>query len=203
MTDIIDRYTRAPDRYHLLDGTAEMTMGVMFLFFAAAMWLSIRVTATWRWLLLTYGAIGVFCIVSTLATRYLRRKVVYPRSGYLKTRKRPWRLALLAFASFLLAVVVVLLFTGIKIDPAVVPLFLSFIIGVAFLIAGVVTCIRKFLLYAAISMGIGSVLRFTHPGFRPGVIGYYCLMGAALVVAGILTLYRYLHEKPEQNLEAE
>jgi hypothetical protein len=203
MTDLIDHYTRSPHRHHLLDGTFEMIMGVSLLFFAAAIWLSIRATVSWPWLAAIYCGIALLWILSALGTRYVRRKLVYPRSGYLKMRKRPWRLALMAFSACLLSAALVLYVGKIMIKPAIVPLSLSFLIGMAFLIAGLSTCIRKFILYAVISVGIGLIIQFKHLGFRSGVLWYYWLMGAALLLAGILTLYRYMHETPEQNLEAD
>jgi hypothetical protein len=101
MADVIERYIHSPQRYQLLDGTGEMTMGVFLLFWAFIMWLSgPDGIAFWKWNLVVYGGIGMLWPATHFGTRYVRRKLVYSRSGYIKMRKRPWEMTLLALLSF-------------------------------------------------------------------------------------------------------
>jgi len=217
MTATMDQYGQSHRRYAILDGTGEMTMGLGLLFFAVFTWLSGPNGLTfWRWMLVMYAGTGVLWAIAHFGTRYIRRRLVYPRSGYLKMRKRPWKLALLALLSGMISAAWVVYFVPTRSWVLSPPLAMGMLMGLAGLIAALLHHAKKFVAYAAISFGIGILLEFIEPQaplnaeivwrllpLRSVAIHYFLIMGIVWLIGGVLTLYLYTHHTPECNLEAE
>jgi hypothetical protein len=201
MTETLHQYAHSHNRYELLDGTSEIVLGLAFLFFSAGFWLSSKLTVTWQWFACWFAGLGMLWALSNVAVPYIRRKLVYPRSGYLKQRSRPWKPVLLMLSACILAVATTLFFSGIR--NSLIPLMTSLALGAAFLGAALVKGVKKFIIYAALSVGIGLLNQFNEPTFRAGLMRYYLLMGAALLIAGSWTLYSYVRHMPPQSMEAE
>jgi hypothetical protein len=217
MTNIIDQYTDAPRRYQLLDGSGEMTMGVSFLFFALINWLSDPDgIGIWKWLLAFYAGPGALWALTHFGTRFIRRRLVYPRSGYLKVRKRPWELAFLALLSGVIGAGMAAY--SAKPDSRTLSpiLAMAFLFGIACLIAALRYRTRKFVVYAAISIAIGLLLQSFEPPVPPdtgirgmllilrsSAIWYFLIMGVLYLVGGALALYLYAQHNPKRDVEAE
>jgi ABC-type multidrug transport system permease subunit len=95
MQTIIRRFTRRAVQYEHRDGTADLAMGVWFLAFALNMRLSQGAVPMWRSAATFYGIFFAVWATVHFGTRYIRRRLVYSRSGYAEMRKRPWKMALL------------------------------------------------------------------------------------------------------------
>lgn len=217
MTDVIEQYAHSPHRYRLLDGTAEMSMGVFFLFWAFLMWLSgPNGVGFWNWVLVMYAGIGLLWAASHFGTRYVRRQLVYPRSGYVKMRKRPWEMALMALLSFAVAASVAAYVAKPGYWVLSPILAIGLLLGLASLGAALRFRVKKYIIYAAISVGIGILLQFTEPlspadadifwwlrATRSSFIWYGLVMGVIWFIGGLLTLYLYAHRTPKHNLGAE
>jgi len=196
MTDVIDEYTRRPARYQHLDGTGDLGLGIWLLMFALSTRLSAGTTVTWYWLAVAYGMIGAVWAVVHFSTRFIRRRLVYPRAGYLAIRKRPWTLAFVALAGAVTAAAAALCFARAPSLGFSAPLIAGLSIGLAMLIVALRQRARKFAAYATLSVGIGLVLQFVDPTFVSGTFWYFFLMGTALVISGALTLYFYVCHTP-------
>jgi hypothetical protein len=201
MTDVIDNYTRRPARYEHIDGTGDLGFGIWFLTVALLIRLSEGATVTWRWWAITYGIIGIVWAVVHFSTRYIRRRLVYPRSGYLEIRKRPWTLALVGLLAVVSAAAAALWFAKAQSSGLSAPLISGLCIGLAMLIGALRHRVRKFAAYATLSVGIGLALQFVDPTLVSGSSWYFCLMGTAFIISGAPTLYLYVHRTPARSLE--
>jgi hypothetical protein len=197
----MDPYAHSHHQYELMDGTGEIVLGLGFLFFSAGVWLSSNQTITWQWFVFWFAGLGILWAVSRFGVQYVRSKLVYPRSGYIKQRNRPWKPVLCTLSACILAVAASLFFR--RIETSFVPLVTSLALGAAFLTAALVKCVKKFLIYAGISVCIGLLIQFNEPGLRSGLMRYYLAMGAVLLVIGSWTLCSYARHTPRQNMEAE
>jgi hypothetical protein len=203
MNDNITQYTRRPARYEHLDGTADLGFGIWFLAFALIGRSSKGVTTTWHWFVMVYATLGIVWAVVHFATRYIRRRLVYPRSGYVKLRKRPWLLATATAVSAVTAAALVLSFAKTQSVGLSPPLIAGLLIGLGALIGALWHRVRKLLAFAMLSVGIGFVLQFIEPTLVSGMFWYFLLMGVAFIISGVLTLYFYVRRTPPRNLDAE
>lgn len=215
MTDVIEQYAASLRRYQYHDGTGEMNMGIGMLFFAAIMWLS-RMIGGWQSMLALFGGLGVLWIGTHYGTRYIRSRVVYPRSGYIKMRKRPWKWALLMLLAGLLGAATTVYFSR-PVTWTLSPILaVGLLMGFACLIAALIFRSKKLIAYAAISIVLGILLQFNEPQPPPdanifwfllnahsSIMQYYFVMGIIWFSGGFLTLYLYTRQTPKRNLEAE
>ena len=203
MIDTVDRYAGAHRRYGLFDGTGEMEFGIGCLFFAAIIWLSRATTVTWLWFAGMLTGIGILWAVNHFGMRYIRQRWVYARSGYVKMRKRPWALVLVMLMSAALTAALALLFAEAGSSAPSPALIHGSLIGLALLAGALLKSVKRFAIYAAVSMAIGILLQLIDPNLRSGLIWYYALMGIVCLSAGILTLHFYARRTPERDTEAE
>ncbi len=201
MNDTVDQFAHAPQQYQLLDGTSEILLGLACILFSVSFWLATRFTVTWHWLALMLGGCGILWFLSTFGTRYVRRKLVYTRSGYMKARRYPWKAALLAASACAIAAVAVLAFS--RTSKSLIPLIASLAISAALLAASILKKVRRFTLYAVLSSGWGVLVYSMKLGLNPGMTVYYLLLGITLVLAGGWTMRSYVRNTPQQNPEAE
>lgn len=203
MSDTIDQYTRRPARYEHLDGTNELGFGIWLLVFALGMRLNEGVAVTWRWFAMVYATIGAVWAIVHFGTRFIRSRLVYPRSGYVALpARRPWKRVLVALvAGGLAAAYGLWLVRGPRGLSA--PLSTALIFGLALLIGALIHRLPKYVLHAILSFGIGIVLQFVQPAFVAGSSWYYLLMGIAFLASGGFTLYRYVRRTPRRNPELE
>jgi hypothetical protein len=201
--NVIDEYTRRPARYGQLDGTSDLEFGIWFLVFGLGIRLSAvaKFTSIWYFLAASQGIIVAVGIATYFGGRLLRRRLVYPRSGYVRFPKRPWVAACVALAAAIVSAATAWYFAkgsaGIS-APFAAGLFIS----LGMLVGALRNRVRKLAAYAGLSIAIGLVLQFTDPTFVSGSSRYYFLMGAALLLNGALTLYLYVRRTPRQA-EAE
>jgi hypothetical protein len=95
-------------------------------------------------------------------------------------------------------------------------LAISLLIGFSALVAALRFKANKFIVYAAISVGMGILLQSIEPqappdadifgwllATRSSFIWFSLMMGVIWLIGGLLTLYLYTHHTPKHNLEAE
>lgn len=201
MNQSVDQFTRAPQHYELLDGTSEMVLGLGCLLFSASMWLGTEFTVTWQWLAAMLGGCGLLWFISTFGTRYIRGKLVYTRSGYMKTRRQPWKPVLLAASACAIAVIASIVFS--RTPQSKIPLLVSLAISAAFLAASLIKGVRRFAVYAVLSSAWGVLVYLMKLSMSAGMTRYYLLLGITLILAGVWTLLSYVRHTPQHNPEAE
>jgi hypothetical protein len=203
VTDLIGEYTGKPARYAHLDGMDDLGLGVMLLLFAVWLPLSHEATVFWRWLAISCAMIVVVPLVAWLGTRYIRRRLVYPRSGYVEFRMRPWALALCVVAAVAIAAAVALfLFKARSVRPSY-PLILGLACGLPMLIGALRKGVPRLAVLGALSMAIGLALQFLEPTMLAGGVWYCLAMGTACLLSGALTFFLFVRRMPPRNLEAE
>ena len=203
MSDLITQYTRKPAHYQHLDGTADLGFGIFFLAWA----ISCRSKENIAFLV----ASAVAGIVVHFGTRYIRRRLVYPRSGYMKLQKRPWVLVSVVALSVISSAALTLWFAKPRSGPSA-PLIFGLLLGLVMLIRAVIDRTRKRLILAMVSIAIGLALQLLEPRQAPwtywrspnaGIFWYCLLMGTAFLISGALTLRSYVRSMPPRGLEAE
>lgn len=203
MADVIAQYTHKPARYGLLDGTRDLEFGVMLLTYALIARLSQGTTVLWHWLAIFYGVFAAVWLVARFGLRYIRRRLVYPRSGYLESRTRPWVLALIAALGAVVAVVVAWFLVKVHSHELSPPLILGMVIGLSILIGALWKGVPRMAVLGALSMAVGCALQFLEPTSIPGTIWYCLTMGTAFILSGAIALRLFVRRMPPRNLEAE
>jgi hypothetical protein len=191
MTNVIDEYSRRPSLYELRDGTNELMGGILFLAIGLGMWLP----SALQWI-----CFGAALAVTRFGPRFIRRRLVYPRGGYIAFRKRPW----IAVCSALSAAVVtaaMALFLA-KGPSGFLPLAYALLVSLGMLFWAARTHMPRFAAYAATSVAGGLALYFMHTAWHPGMTLYFSLMGTAFLIGGGLTLFLYVRRTP-RHAEAE
>jgi hypothetical protein len=195
MSDLITEYTRKPALYEHLDGTADLGFGIFFLAWAT----SLRISQGSIAFLVASAVAG---IVVHFGTRYIRRRLVYPRSGYLKPQKRPWMLAFVVLLSVAGSAGLSFWLAKPRSGPSP-PLLFGLLMGLVMLIRAVIDRTRNRVILAIVSIAIGLALQFIEPRQAPGFFWYCLLMGIAFLLSGALTLRFYILRTPPRNLETE
>ena len=201
MADVISQYTRKPARYGYLDGVVDLGMGVMFLMFALVARLLQAATVLGQWLTIC----GIFALIAlgAFGLRYIRRRLVYPRSGYLEFRMRPWVPVLTVAISGVIGVAVnwfVVKAHNHRLSP---PLIYGVIFGLLMLIGALSRGLPRLAVLGVLSMAIGFALHFLEPARLPSAVWYCLAMGRAFILSGALTLCLFVRRMPPRNLEAE
>jgi len=199
----IKRIEKRTVQYFYEDGLNEIALGLIFLllggyFFAQA---AIPEGSPLNAML---SVLFVFVIISSgfLVSRFIRyfkRRITYPRTGYVAFKKKkpnPKRRAAVVITSGLIGASLAALYT---LSPALKALFpalngLLFAVAI-FFIANKVGLVR-FHVLAAASAAIGVVVTTSGVGDIKGVSLYYGLFGAAMVVSGLAALIVYLRRSP-------
>ena len=135
--------------------------------------------------------------------RFLKRRITYPRTGYVAYKKRepsPKR----RLAAGIVGGVIAALFTLLAIAPSVkalLPALNGLLVAFAVLLfANKVGLIRFYILSAA-SAVIGIAVTAAGIGDSKGISLYWGLFGAGLIVSGLATLVVYLRKSPRADRE--
>ena len=213
MRDLITRYTRKPAVYQLLDGTYDLNFGVFFPVWALIIRMSEGTTVGWHWFAMVYGMNTAAFTVAHFGTRYIRRRLVYPRSGYLKFQKRPWVLVLVTLLSAAVAAGLSLWFAKSQSSVLSAPLIAGSLNGLVYLIGALQRRVRRLATLAMLSIAIGFAVHLIEPGSgyeksillrnAVGAFWYFLLMGMVFLISGALTLRSYVRHMPLRDLEAE
>lgn len=107
MTDGLREIAARPKRYENVDGTTEMSFGLMILALTLMSYLTsiaekhaILPSGLEGYLLLMAGTLLPFIFIGTVLTRAIKKRITYPRTGYVAYRRitgeNRWRTALFA-----------------------------------------------------------------------------------------------------------
>jgi hypothetical protein len=195
VSDTITQYIRKPALYQHLDGTTELTVGIALVTWTICFQIS-------QGVMLFIAVNAALWPIFHFGTRYVRRRIVYPRSGYIKPQKHHGMFALALLIC--LAAVVGLSFLYAKHRAVLSDSFVfSLIMGVTLLVRASMDRLRRLGVLAIASVAIGLALQLIGPRQTSGMSWYYLLMGTAFLVSGALTLRSYLRSMPPGGLEAE
>jgi hypothetical protein len=215
----IQAYLEQPRRYFNIDGLGELGCGIMMLGFGLISWLQATTpqTAVWHrmWFLLVYMA--VILTVIDRGTKVIKKRVTYPRTGFVEYRGGARGKIIPMVSAALLAPVFLFLFIQRRVNAAA-------LLGIAFAIAytyGMARAVRwKWLVAAVLAAGTlaiaslptGLLTWFAHdtaagPKLVPDQFGIWMeqelFIGATMLFSGAITLYQYLSrtQAPDQGAE--
>jgi hypothetical protein len=209
MSDGLKTPQRRAIQYFFVDGTFELGFGLLTLILGAYFYLSARVEEGLFSALLDVSLVLVLLGGAWLANSLVRKvkeKVTYPRTGFVAYRrngksKRGWRMAVgLVVGGLVAALTAVLVsapFPGMDVLPVLTGIVMGIILGI---IAWRVGLIRIYVL-AAVCLLLGFGLGFARLMNDLGVAAFYGGLGGLLLVAGGLTMGRYLRQNPTSQEE--
>ena len=189
------------------DGLFEIALGFIFLVFGGYIF-GQTIVPEGSPLNAVFSVLFVLVIVSSgflinRIVRFLKRRITYPRTGYVAYKKRepsPKR----RLAAGIVGGVIAALFTLLAIAPSVKALLpaLNGLLGAfaVLLFANKVGLIRFYIL-AAVSAVIGLAVTAAGVGDSKGISLYWGLFGAGLIVSGLATLVVYLRKSPRADRE--
>jgi hypothetical protein len=202
-------------QFQHIDGTYELTFGGAFLLMGIGFYLLGQVTLPDSFVsrnIIPFAPLiafvgGVF-LIDYLVQR-LRARVTYPRSGYIAYKKphplkRSTRLFIWIGIPILTVILDAFLFLNRSKFPAQNQDSMSFVLlGISgllfsglFVIMGWKIALPRFYLIAAVSLLTSAGLFFNGIGGYPGWALFLGVTGAALIISGGITLWRYLRQNP-------
>jgi hypothetical protein len=190
------------------DGLFEIAIGLVFLllggyFFAQAVlpegsFLGSLMSA----LFVVVIFAGGFMVSRIL--RFLKRRITYPRTGYVALRKKPVspkRKTAAAVAGAVIGMSLAALYTLAPPVRALLPAVNGLLLAlVVFLVASKIGLVRLYILAAAAAV-IGCAVTAAGMGDIKGVSITYGVFGAAVIVSGLSALIVYLNRSPRPGEE--
>lgn len=190
------------------DGLPEIALGLIFLllggyFFAQAVAPEGSALGSALSVLFFLIIVSAGFLVSRIL-RFLKRRITYPRTGYVAFKKKEpssKRRAATMIVGGIIGAAIAALY---GISPSFKTLFPAvngLLLAVAVLLfAGKVGLVRFYILSAA-SAVIGFAVTASGIGDIKGISLYYGLFGAALILSGLVALVAYLRKSPRADRE--
>lgn len=190
------------------DGLPEISLGLIFLllggyFFAQAAIPEGSTLSSALSVLFFLVIVSAGFLVSRIL-RFLKRRITYPRTGYVAFKKKEpssKRRAATMIVGGIIGAAIAALY---GISPSFKTLFPAvngLLLAVAVLLfAGKVGLVRFYILSAA-SAVIGLAVTAAGIGDIKGISLYYGLFGAALILSGLVALVAYLRKSPRADRE--
>lgn len=185
------------------DGVFEIALGFVFVLLGSYLIVQTALPkGSGLAAIMSVALIGVIFLAGLLVNRIIRvlkRRITYPRTGYVAFKKQPVspkkRLRTGLFGGFMGALFAVLLGLAPSLG-ALLPALCSFPLAlIAFKIANSAGVARFFVL-AAVSAVIGFAFTAAGIGGARGIGLAYGLIGGSLVISGLATLIVYLRRNP-------
>lgn len=191
------------------DGLTEIALGLIVLLLGGYFFAQISVRENSAWGAILSGPFFLLIIFAGILVnrilRFLKRRITYPRTGYVtfkkKERSPKRRIATMVVAMIISASLASLY----SLSPSVRTLFPA-VNGILFafailLFANKVGLIRFYVLAAASAI-IGVAVTAAGIGDIAGISLYYALFGAAVIVSGVAALIVYLRRSPRPAADA-
>lgn len=190
------------------DGLTEIAIGLIFLllggyFFAQAVVPEGSALGSALSVLFVLVIFSSGFLVSRIL-RFLKRRITYPRTGYVAFKKKessPKRRAATMIIGGIIGGSLAALY---GLSPSLKALFPALngtlLAGAVLLFANKVGLIRFYIL-AAVSAVVGFAVTAAGIGDVKGISLYYGLFGAALIISGLATLVAYLRKSPRADRE--
>ena len=203
----IEKIEKRTVQYFYNDGLSEIAIGLIFLVLGGYIF-GQTIVPEGSPLNAVYSVLFVLVIASSgflvnRILRFLKRRITYPRTGYLAYKKRepsPKR----RLAAGIVGGVIAALFTLLAIAPSVkalLPALNGLLLAFAvFLFANKIGLVRFYILSAA-SAVIGIAVTAAGVGDVKGISLYYGLFGAAMTLSGLATLVVYLRKSARADRE--
>ena len=188
---------RRPVRYWNVDGLPELMMGLLWIVWGGTWLLGQRVPHDWRWAaywLLVPPTLAAAAYGVNWATRRLKARVTFPRTGYVEW-KAPGpgtRIGAAAVAITAALALAVMVLTGdSRPDGQMVTPIIAVILSLGFVVISVRQHAPHYLALGGVALALGIALGWTHGGWT-SVNWMFLGLGLALTLVGGLRLARFL-----------
>jgi len=199
MKNEIDSTIQRTKRYWYIDGLPDIVFGCIFLLLALYFYfkiilspdstLSNMLTVSFVLLVVGCGWFGGKII------NYLKERLTYPRTGYVSYPKpKSSHRAATGIVAMLIASLLTALIATSPGSLFLIPTLMGVVIGLAMLYFGSKIGLMRYYLFAALSALVGIGLSWTHVDSEMSSTLYYFVMGMALLIAGVYTLWNYLRQ---------
>jgi hypothetical protein len=193
----LDDLARRPVRYWSVDGLPELMMGLLWIVWGGAWIVGQQVPHDWRWAaywLLVPPLLATGGFVANWATRRLKERVTFPRSGYVEW-KAPDLGTRIGAAAVVIAAALALALMVLTGDARPAGQMAAPIIAVILSLGFVVISVRQHaphhLALGGLVLALGIALGWTHGGWT-SVNWMFLGLGLALTLVGGLRLARFL-----------
>ena len=190
------------------DGLFEVAFGLIFLVLGAYFFAETALPAGSA-LRAALSALFVLVIVSAgfivnRVVRFLKRRITYPRTGYVAFKKKetgPKRRLAAGIVGGIIGASLAVLYTLSPSFKALFPALNGLLFAVAVLLIANRIGLVRFYALAAASAVIGVAVTAAGVGELKGISLYYGLFGAAVVISGLAALVVYLRRSPRPEPE--
>ncbi len=205
--DDINQAKRRAYQYWYSDGLAEIISGSIFVLVSLLIYLQmvISVQSLLGKLVLALYVIGTLlgALWGRRVIHYLKERITYPRTGYVDYKKSsPTRRYITLGIGAVLGVVWILLFQQYPDMMSWYPFIPGLSVGLLFAVLGYRINLPRFYIFALISCVISAVLATMGLRGQHADVCYFGSMGTALLVSGVVILWRYLRATPSQDKSA-
>jgi hypothetical protein len=190
------------------DGLTEIAIGLIFLllggyFFAQAVVPEGSALGSALSVLFVLVIVSSGFLVSRIL-RFLKRRITYPRTGYVAFKKKeqsPKRRAATMIVGGIIGAATAALYGLSPSFKLLFPAINGLLFAVAVLLFANKVGLVRFYILAAASAIIGFAITAAGVGDIKGISLYYGLFGAAVTVSGLSTLVVYLRKSPRADRE--
>jgi hypothetical protein len=201
----LDDVARRPQRYWDVDGLPELMMGCLWMIWGAAWLLGENLPRDGHyqmyWLFVP-ALLALSGFAAVWATKRLKARLTFPRTGYVEW-KEPTRSAKLAAAAvaMLSAMALVLMISRDRArgEQATAPV-LGVILSLAFVVASLRQRAPHYLALAGVAVALGLAFGATNGGWE-SANRMFVALGAASALLGAVRLARFLRQHPRATLE--
>lgn len=197
---LLDAHIRS-QRYWNVDGLTDIATGTWVLLMALCLY---AISQTPRGSAGRLIAVLVFAFVLPLVLFFtgrvvvaVRRRFTYRRTGFVEYRpldRRAW-LAGLALVAVLAVLLLALMFSGLN-WAATLFVLQGAVPGACSIYFGRLVGLARFQVIGLIYIAAGITVALVDPGLHEGMTIFWGSMGAVHVLAGLVTLWRYLRLNP-------
>ena len=225
MDDPAGLYAKHPLWYNNVDGVGELGLGFMLLSFGLLQWMQAHTPrdSMWHQMYLFWVYLGLMCLVIHYGSKAIKKRITYPRTGFVEYRKRDtvWRpmiIGALTSALFSIGLVLALRSPRDLKTLASVGIGLLFTGSYAYSIARTVRW--KWIVALVIALGFLTIALLpadlveaaanhtrVSAGISPALVGVFLLSflfyGTVLLVSGAISFCLYLRHTQLPAQEAQ
>jgi peptidoglycan/LPS O-acetylase OafA/YrhL len=202
----LDDLARRPVRYWNVDGLPDLMMGLLWIVWGGAWLIGQRIPqdSSWNlyWLVVP-PALAASGFAISWATRRLKERLTFPRTGYVEV-KEPSRAARVSAAAVAitaaLALAVMVLTSDMRQVEQMATPVLSVILGLSFVVVSLKQRAPHYLAFAGVAVALGLSLSAIEGGWE-SMNWMFLGLGVACALVGGLRLTLFLRQHPRSAAE--
>jgi hypothetical protein len=199
----LDDIERRPRQYWNVDGLPELIMGLLWMLWGGAWLFGETLPHDWRWNLywmFTPLVLVVTGVAAVWATKWLKARYTFPRTGYVdwKAPDRKTRLTAGGIALLTAMLLVAIIRRGGTAGQHT-PLILGVILSLAFVVASLRQRAPHLLALAGVALALGVAFGATSGGWT-SANWLFVWLGAASALVGAVRLAIFMKKHPRPSL---